>query len=505
MTEFDLKPFGARLTELLARHGLSAASVSRMLGHKSRTTLRRILLDQANIESMEKFLSEFLAAQLLPLSSEEEHSLRLSLLISRLGVREYLTRLEMGRLLTTPLYVNAPRTVHLHDTQTDADLSLQQFLKHLSSAQSVRLLIINSPPVAFFETLARSLSSFAEVHLEIEHYLFLNDDLSRTVRFIAASLPMLGAACYSAHVIPICSRDKTPAHILTSSITACCARFSDTECTEYQIGFNGSLTGNLLKVSCENGIYKFWQGMLAPSLPYCVPITSISRCPGDLSSYPGIAHSYLELEKNHAIYMIRSEIFPAFLPSELLIRALNECDPAPTWLHDSQAAALLEELSAIQQKRFDNIYHKKRVTHVLLPLQSLRSFVETGELHASFLPMRPLTVAERRYVLTFLRDQSRDNPYFSIYFLKNDSAAITMDATCYDPVGVLFYHTALTTDPLHVPHYSDALIQLHDFTALFAQFFRDVLLPHYALSLNASISVLNSLIDSLPNDDDPRA
>ncbi len=502
MDEFDLKPFGARLSELLAQYGLSAASASRARGHNSRTTLRRILLDQANIESMEKFLSEFLAAQILPLTAEEEQSLYQSLRISRFGVKEYRIRMEMNRLLTTPLYADSLRTIHLHNTQSDVNISLHQFFKHISSAQGVQLLIINSPPAAFFETLNKSLPSFSNVRLEIEHYLFLNDDLSRTVRFIAAALPMLGASCYSARVIPAGPSNQTIVHTLTSSIVVCCARFSDDRCAEYQLGFTGSLTGELLQVSHENGIYKFWQSMLTPSLPRCVPITSLSRKPGELRSYLSIAQSYLELEKNHAIYMIRSEIFPAFLPSDLLVQALKDCPQAQQWLHDTQSDLLLEGLFSIQQKRFDNIYHKKRVTHVLMSLQSLRTFIKTGELHASFLPMRPFTIAERRYVLTYLRDQSRDNPYFNLYFPKNDSA-IMLDATCYDPVGVLMYHTALATEPQHVPHYADALIELPDFTALFAQYFRDVLLPHYALSFNASLSVLTALIDSLPDDEPP--
>ncbi len=501
MSESHLMSFGAYLTDLLEKYRLSAASVSRILGHKSRTTLRRILTDQANVESMEKFLSEFLEAKLLPLTTEEIQKLRLSLRISQFGAEGYRIRMEMSRLLTTPLYSSVPQAVSLHDVQSGGSIFLNDFFKHLSDAAVIRILIINSPPTDFLEALGRFIPDLPNGKLHIDHYLFLNDDLSRTVRFVAAMLPLMGASCCNAYVIPPAQPGRSTASTLTSSIVVCSAEDKNGRCTEYQLGFTDSLSGELLTFPEGNGVFRFWKGMLEPHLSACVPIVSI----GAHSTHPidclDISQAYYDLEKNHAIYMIRSDIFPAFLPTDLLIDSLTECCQRDASLQSEQIDDVLERFSIIHQKRFDNIRRKRRVTHVLMSMQSLRAFAQTGEVNASFLPIRPFTAAERRRILTILRDEARDNPYFNIYLPKNDAAPITLDATCYDPVGVLFYHTALITDPQHLPYYTNALISLNDFTELFVQFFREVLLPQYFLSVSATISLFNSLIDSLPEEE----
>lgn len=500
MSELQLMSFGAYLTELLDKYKLSAASVSRLLGHKSRTTLRRILTDQANVESMEKFLSEFLQAKLLPLTEDEIQGLHRALKISQFGPDGYRIRMEMSRLLTTPLYNSTPHAVHLRNVQDNTDTSLDTFLKSISNHRSIRILIINSPSVAFLETLGRFIPDLSGKELHIDHYLFLNDDLSRTVRFIAATLPLLGASCYNAYVIPAAPPSRPVVSTLTSSIVVCCVEDENGQRTEYQLGFTDSLTGELLTFPEGNGVCRFWRRMLEPSIPYRVPIVSIGSHSFRPLDYLSVSRSYYDLEKNHAIYMIRSDIFPAFLPTDLLIASLTECCRNDSSLSPEQMDQVLEQFSDIHEKRFENIRCKRRVTHVLMSLQNLRAFAQTGEVNASFLPIRPFSVAERRCILTHLRDESRDNPYFNIYFPKNDASPITLDATCYDPVGVLFYHTALNTDPQHLPHYTNALISLTDFTTLFVQFFREVLMPQYFLSAAASVSLLNSLIDSLPEE-----
>jgi len=490
MSDHQLMPFGAYLSTLLSKYNLSAATVSRLLGHKSRTTLRRILTDQANSESMGKFLSEFLSAQILPLSAAEEQQLRQALEASRIGLANYLARMEMGHLLHRSSSLTSPRTIYLQDPQSDKRIPLQQFLDRLSCAQRVRMLIINSIPAPFFEDLEHFISGSPGCSIEIRHLLFLNDDLSRTVRSIGAALPVIGSPCYHAEVISP-PRDQSALPILSSSIIVCQTFAADGTENEYQLGFSSSLLGHLLTFSTHCGVYKFWENMLTPIHPHMYSIKTALPSTQHFEDYLALTQAQCALEENCALYVLNPVCCLKFIPPELA-RAFLQPD---TWPYPSEPPAdeaLREQFLRIHEQRFKNIYSKKRITHVLAPLQHLRAFARNGYLADPLFRSRPFTVAERRMLLTYFRDQNRDNPYFNIYFTKNDSASLRLNLTCSESSGIIFHSGT--------PSQVDTLINLEAFTTLFIQYFREILLPQHALSASASIAVLNSLIEGLPRD-----
>ena len=494
MAETDVKPFGAYLSDLLAGHNLSAAAVSRMLGHKSRTTLHRILQDRANIRSMEKFLSEFLTSGLLTLTPDEEEGLKNALEVSRMGPGLLQARAEMWNLVRPAAHAAAAQPLCLHDAQSGKSCPVEAFFDLLRGASHIRMLAVNLIPAPFFEELRRLLTDRPGRRLEIEHYFFLSEDVARTVRFITAIIPMLSLPCYSAYSIPLPPPGMPSCGALASSIVACRAEFPSGETAEYQLGFSDSIPGQLLRFPGGTGVCTFWEEMLSPGKAVRVPIRYACISPGNSDGrYLHLTDVYRTLEHNHDIYMLSSGPCLSLISPQILekpfLESLSGCDGSPP-------PGQLRQLSELHGRRFHNIYHKKRVTHILMPLHSLQAFAETGVLPHPFVRLRPFTAAERRSILTLLRDQARDNPYFNIYFLKSDSAGITLEATCYDPVGILLR----CSDPSETQTDSraEALITLSEFTALFTRFFRETLLTQHALSSSASVSILTSLIDSLP-------
>jgi len=489
MSEITIQPFGAYLSDLLADHNLPAASVSRMMGHKSRTTLQRILQDRANIESMEKFLADFLAARLIALTPDEEEGLRSALEISRIGPDAIRAREEMWNLMRLTPEPDSPQPLYLHDTTSSESCSLDDFFALLSSAESIYMLAVNNVPTRFFEALKRLVRTKAESDIQIEHYFFLTDDVARTVRFVSSIVPALVIPSYSAYAVPLAHSDRPSVSSLTSSIVACRIRFASGETTEYQLGFSHPMPGQLLRLPGGAGLCEFWEGMLAPGKSIRLPIRYACLTPG---SSPERCvrqfEAHMTLEHNHDIYMLRSALPPAVIPPQLPEKQLREDPDTAQSLTPGQIDTILD----IHEERFRNIFHKKRVTHLLMPLRSLRAFAETGSLPTSCCPMKSFTLEERRQILTICRDQARDNPYFNIYFLKTDPPDLPLHLSGYDPVGVLLHSADAASD------YSDALITLPEFTSLFSQFFRETLLAQHALSGSASVSVLGSLIDSLP-------
>ena len=497
MSEIVRKPFGSYLTDLLARHNLSASMVSRMLGHKSRTTLRRILTEQANIESMERFLSDFLCAQLFPLTAQEEDGLKQALEISRMGLKNFLAKDELHQLLRSSVHPPARRVILVNDTQTGEQFPLSKLFRRLSSALRLRMLIVNSPSGDFFERLGRLIADMPACDLAVDHYMFLNTNIARTTQFIANIFPILTASCVSVYAVPHREEDIPLFNVQTSFMVICHAEFPSGESEEYQIGFSAPLSAHLLS-SSEKGIYQFWHEMLAPARALCVPIKQAGLSSGiSLKEYAAVLDSYRALEQNRAIYMLKPRLSLSLVSPDLLRALLADGVKKTSLPDDPESSEAIGEMFRIHEQRFHNIYHKKRVTHLVVDPASMRAFVRDGLTTDHFFAMRPFTPGERRQILTYCRDQSRDNPYFNLYFLKDDFPCLGMEAVCFESAGVLFRQPGSAHD---LAGQADALITLNDFTALFAQYFRETLLPDHALSASSSISVLNSLIEELPKE-----
>lgn len=497
MSVSEFRPFGACLSEILARHRLTAASVSRAMGHKSPTTLRRILRDQANSESIKKFLDEFRSTHLIELTPAEESELEQSLEISCLGLKDYLARRSIARLLHTPPRSAAPLSIRIHSGKNTAPISPDQFFERLSGAQSVRLILIDSIPLSLLEALCRRLDHSDHIHIEAAHYLFLNDDPARTAELIASIIPAISYPCYTPYAI--LKPEAGSAHTVRAmqSILTCRCDFADGSSQEYQIGAASETEGHM--VSSQSGLYDFWDGLLDPVKPAALPIRLSAGVTGaTLENDLHTAELYRNLEHNRSIYMIKLSLCLAMIPPKVLDRPLRDGMNETAFRSDPALSDFHRRIAEIHESRFSNIYHKKRVSHIILSYPALRSFAETGLLTDHFFGMRAFTVAERREILIHCRNQCRDNPYFNLYFLKNDADPACLEAACYETHGVLL--RSPNTDYSPSPGPACALITLQDFTALFTRYFRETLLAQHTHSVSASISILNSLIDELPEE-----
>lgn len=494
MSDSAFKAFGACLSMLFTRHKLTAASVSRMMGHKSPTTLRRILNEQANSESMIKFLEEFRAAQLIELTAAENSELDQALEISISGLSVFLAKSALSRLLHPAAGDPHHLEIRCHGSEEDRTISAEHFFEELCDAKKLDFLIINSVPTAFFDAFAHFLEKADQSSIDIEHYFFLNDDLSRTVRFIDSIFPALRFPCYTPYAVAQTLSDGVQSPRLAGSILACRAEFAGGT-REYQLGSSAPDDGHL--VCAASGIYDFWNGMLAPDNMRRLPVKLSSGVSGDsLNNYLKMAEAYLGLEENRSIYMLKPGLCLSLIAPDILEGPMRDGMHQTSFRDNPSLDAFLRKLTEIHIRRFHNIYHKKRVTHVILSYESMKKFAQTGRLPDHFFGMRPFTVPERREILTHCRNQARSNPYFNIYFLKNDSDRIDREAACYESKGVLIHDSG--TDYSLTGRHADALITLEAFTALLARYFRETLLPSRTHSAGASVSLLTSLIDALP-------
>lgn len=109
--------------------------------------------------------------------------------------------------------------------------------------------------------------------------------------------------------------------------------------------------------------------------------------------------------------------------------------------------------------------------------------------------MRPYTPAERKAILTNLREQAIKNPYFWIYFLKDDIDSIDAEITMYEGRGVMFLRsdTAYNLDGDHC----EALIDYQGLSDKFRSFYMKELLVNRVLPFQDTIAILDRMIYQL--------
>ena len=84
----NIHSFGACLKKILSSRDLSILEASRSLGMKSPTSLARILHDEVNIKTLERFYRQLLDSSAFSITEEEAGLLTKALKIQQLGQDE---------------------------------------------------------------------------------------------------------------------------------------------------------------------------------------------------------------------------------------------------------------------------------------------------------------------------------------------------------------------------------------------------------------------------------
>lgn len=87
----------------------------------------------------------------------------------------------------------------------------------------------------------------------------------------------------------------------------------------------------------------------------------------------------------------------------------------------------MRRLAAVQQARFENVYHKKQPSHFVFSKSAFHAFAQTGHQTDPFFGMRDYTVPERARILQTFVDACKENVYFHAHFLKDDSLMPTFE------------------------------------------------------------------------------
>ena len=140
----------------------------------------------------------------------------------------------------------------------------------------------------------------------------------------------------------------------------------------------------------------------------------------------------------------------------------------------------------------DNLYHKRKKTHIVLNVDAMMRFAQTGNRSDHFFSTRPYTPQERVQVLTILRDQTRDNPHFHIWMSHHPDIVRDRELTIYDGYGVALVkgNTSWRFDQDH----QEVFLESRMLAQHFKTYFINGVLSEAVMGKEESIALLNDMI-----------
>ena len=478
--------FGTCLDRIIRRRDLNAAQLSRILGHKSKTTLSRIFKGTAGHDSIQKIYAEVCECTELDLTDEERDALALSVEVDQVGPHVLRARDEISSLLRPSDGQEPPIMIR----SGEEERMLSDVTAEMGCADDSEVLMLNCSWKAIACELFTLLSSVSPEKLTVHHYMAVNNDPARTASMICTLRELFGFVHYSCYSISDRSNPTGPLAFMGMNGAAIRIR-KGSEITEYQIIFTGEYHGVMLEAK---GAFTYWDNYLSELNRGACSIKTAYPQVTSAEDYVSFTDIYRKIEENRNIYMYKPDLSFPLIATHIVKKAcLDNAQQIGADVPDF--LDMLEKLAEIQEARFRNIFGQKKAVHIVFFPSALRRFAKTGCQTDHFFLLRPYTVSERIEILSHLVRQIRTNPYFNVYLLRDEQNFIEIEATCYEGQGVQF--TPAHTDYNLGSGHTEAIITNEEFCQLFLDFFRDDLLVNHVYPPSAAVFLLESLIGEL--------
>lgn len=223
-----------------------------------------------------------------------------------------------------------------------------------------------------------------------------------------------------------------------------------------------------------------------------VPIKASFMQHASPEDYLRYTEKFRELEESTALFDIKSDVPINYIHPEILRAPITDGFRSVGFGKAGEQKQLVDRFYEIQLKRWNNFFKKNKVTHTIFTYESMRQFAMTGLQSDHFFAMRPYDIKERREILKFLRNQTANNPFFTVYFFRKEFHAVHNEIGLYEGKGVVF--TKSNTNYKLDEEHAEAMITQNEFCSLFKNYFLKELLARDVTSSKETLMILDELI-----------
>lgn len=476
---YDIREYIQKIT---FRENLSLKELADVLGYKSRTTLDRILKEDATPAAIRKLEQALLDA--FSLTADEKAALHEAAQITIYGAEKYIVSKKMWDFVQGTPPAQAERFC-IKDARSDAVIDLT---RRYAASERVQAIIVNCQYVVGLFSIMKALLRRGST--AVDHFMYVDKDSVRTVSAVNLLMTVFYERGYSGYVrhrsyqqdaLPDCGLND-------ADVAAITWQDADGKSKTDLICFLNSESGTLLEV---DGLSEAFFRQIGLNRQDYAPIKRTYFECSAFSNYIKYSEDYAALERNRAVWKLKPDIGVDQIPGHILRDAMLGGDMP----HDDQFLEVLSVLEDVYKKRYRNTYAKRKHTFTIYKRGAMRRFALTGRTSDHFWGMRPYTLTERIMILGDLLKQQNENPYVHSYFLKDDSTLRNVEIAYYEGEGMLILES--DTDYNLEQGHSEIMVTHQEMLNLYRDFFMNVLVQDYVYPESETCKYLRALIEEV--------
>ena len=475
----------------LEKRGLSYAEVAKTLGHKSKTTLHRILNDDCSPAMAEKFYHAFLASGLCELGEEEQTALDEALEVALVGREQFLVNQAMWRIFREEHVSPVDVPLRVSGEPPWPCETLESLLMACFQADNAHLLVINACQTPLFPLLAKMLRTHRRAKVYVDHLLFVDGDAIRTANSMNALMEILcDSRCNSCSV---CCGDAPYGYGGLMRDDWAIVRLEQGGAVwEWQVAL---FTGGGYAVAGREkvGLFDFWREILRAHAPNVQPIRRARVIGQSEKDFFALMERLVEMERSQSLYVAKGGVFINLVPPDILQTAFLEGHVEEASPELKRAAAYLHKMQTL---RYENRRRHYRSTYYICTHAELCEFARTGMHYISFPFLRPYTMEERRRIFQSILNEMQENPYFDFRLLRNGGQQSKLQM-CFLEGGSVLFIAPCHAGACEERQYVEAMFLQKEFNAQLHNFFRRELLGRQSMPREETRKLLAQLIKEM--------
>lgn len=478
--------FGPCLRQILAEKKISASELARMMTYKSRNSIFRILDGEGGHSARQAFYERLMDEDPLKLDGEEKEALAQALEISRVGMQAFFSNRAMLELISSEHEGDEAERIEILSEQGDESDALPGVL---AGSREIHLTVLGCCSRAVFTALKKLLDEIKHTaKIGITHFIYTGSD--EVIRNISAIQPLLYSECYQAYGIDEGEHSPERERMYRSNVVF--AHICAADGTKYsRVVLMMDRNRFFAFPRMKKGEGSMLQRILGDDIGK-MQMLKKDYCVQD-ADYLAYTKACLALEQNRAIYTIKLDIPISYVSADILMDCLRDELAAGKIAETEELGEIAEKMAAVHRMRWENLFSKHKMTHTIFSREAMKIFAETGKQTDHFFALRPYRPEERVQILTHIRNQAAENPYFNVYFFKEEYAPPKMEIGLYEGLGTLlnkpFTHYDLQGD------HAETLITQKEFCERYKEYFMQDLLIRHVISEEETLAVLDELIE----------
>ena len=488
--------FGEAMHELLKKKGFSASSVAEELGFKSRTAFFRILHDECRMPSVQKCFDAAKASPMLNLNQEEIDELNEAMRVSELGKQKYAIHRVIHKMIYPVHESESDQLIEI--VGMDGVNTMDDVIALLPDGGTINIMMAGRTSKHLVDRIHR-LTQEREIG-RITHLFAVDEEDAEDIKVLSCISDILFSSVYSAYYVNETGTGKKNWWMRSGVIMF--DHTSDAgEKTTVQLTWLNRRRYFCLMAKNDSGML-FWNSLFSNCLDDLIPLKKEIKpeeegTAPNLEDYIDFTDAFRKIEQNRAIYSIKPDFPINCVPVEILAPVVTEAYYSDFAGENHQAEEQISRLYEIHDMRSSSIYQRKKPAILVLSPQAMINFAKTGERTDHFFIGRPYTPQERVKILTILRDQTRDNPHFSIYMRKNADIIDNMEVTVYDGYGVAMVKADTSWRLKH--DHQEVMLESRMLANHFKSYFLSGVLKDAVMTKEESIAEFDALIKIAEN------